>query len=51
MITNNESVSGLTSKAPRWAIAYKYQAERAETRLLSIEVQVAGLAKLTPVAI
>ncbi len=31
---------GFTSKAPRWAIAYKYQAERAETRLLSIEVQV-----------
>jgi DNA ligase (NAD+) len=41
---------GFTSKAPRWAIAYKYQAERAETRLLSIEVQVGRSGKLTPVA-
>jgi DNA ligase (NAD+) len=41
---------GFTSKAPRWAIAYKYQAERAETRLLRIEVQVGRSGKLTPVA-
>ena len=41
---------GFTSKAPRWAIAYKYQAERAETKLLSIEVQVGRSGKLTPVA-
>ncbi|MBV8815972.1 MAG: NAD-dependent DNA ligase LigA [Verrucomicrobia bacterium] len=41
---------GYTSKAPRWAIAYKYQAERAETQLLSIEVQVGRSGKLTPVA-
>jgi DNA ligase (NAD+) len=41
---------GFTSKAPRWAIAYKYQAERAETRLLSIEVHVGRSGKLTPVA-
>ena len=41
---------GFTSKAPRWAIAYKYQAERAETQLLSIEVQVGRSGKLTPVA-
>jgi DNA ligase (NAD+) len=41
---------GFTSKVPRWAIAYKYQAERAETRLLSIEVQVGRSGKLTPVA-
>jgi DNA ligase (NAD+) len=41
---------GYTSKAPRWAMAYKYQPERAETRLLSIEVQVGRSGKLTPVA-
>ena len=41
---------GYKSKAPRWAIAYKYQAERAETQLLSIEVQVGRSGKLTPVA-
>ena len=41
---------GFTSKAPRWAIAFKYQAERAETQLLSIEVQVGRSGKLTPVA-
>ena len=41
---------GFTSKAPRWAIAFKYQAERAETRVLSIEIQVGRSGKLTPVA-
>jgi DNA ligase (NAD+) len=41
---------GYTSKAPRWAMAYKYQGERAETRLRSIEVQVGRSGKLTPVA-
>jgi DNA ligase (NAD+) len=41
---------GYTSKAPRWAMAFKYQAERAETRLLSIEIQVGRSGKLTPVA-
>ncbi len=41
---------GYTSKAPRWAMAYKYQAERAETRVVSIEVQVGRSGKLTPVA-
>src|SRR4029077_586882 len=41
---------GYTSKAPRWAMAFKYQAERAETRLASIEIQVGRSGKLTPVA-
>ncbi len=41
---------GFTSKAPRWAIAFKYQAERVETNVLSIEVQVGRSGKLTPVA-
>lgn len=41
---------GATSKAPRWAIAFKYQAEQAETRVLSIEIQVGRTGALTPVA-
>ena len=42
--------AGSTSKAPRWAMAYKFAAERAETRLLSISVQVGRTGVLTPVA-
>jgi DNA ligase (NAD+) len=41
---------GLTSKSPRWAMAYKYQAERADTRLTDIQVQVGRTGVLTPVA-
>ncbi|NIA20886.1 MAG: NAD-dependent DNA ligase LigA [Anaerolineaceae bacterium] len=41
---------GRTSKAPRWCIAYKFAAEQAETKLLSIEVQVGKTGTLTPVA-
>ncbi|MEM9882329.1 MAG: NAD-dependent DNA ligase LigA [Planctomycetota bacterium] len=39
---------GATSKAPRWCIAYKYAAERAETVLEAIEWQVGKTGKLTP---
>lgn len=42
--------AGSTSKAPRWAMAYKFAAERAETRLLGISVQVGRTGVLTPVA-
>ena len=41
---------GVTSKAPRWAIAYKYESEQAETRLKHITVQVGRTGALTPVA-
>ena len=42
--------AGSTSKAPRWAMAYKYEAERARTRLNGITVQVGRMGTLTPVA-
>ncbi|MBL9174160.1 MAG: NAD-dependent DNA ligase LigA [Verrucomicrobiales bacterium] len=41
---------GFTAKAPRWAMAYKYASEQAQTRLRSITVQVGRTGKLTPVA-
>jgi len=42
---------GFTAKSPRWAIAYKYEAERVETRLIDILVQVGRTGVLTPVAV
>ena len=41
---------GYTSKAPRWAISYKFKAEQATTLLEAITLQVGRLGKITPVA-
>jgi DNA ligase (NAD+) len=41
---------GSISRSPRWAVAWKFKAEEAVTRLLDIELQVGRTGKLTPVA-
>lgn len=42
---------GLTSKVPRWAVAYKYPPEQKETVVEAITIQVGRTGRLTPLAI
>ncbi|UCD27278.1 MAG: NAD-dependent DNA ligase LigA [Planctomycetota bacterium] len=47
---DQRGVLGVTSRSPRWCIAFKYAAERARTKLLSVRFQVGKLGTITPVA-
>ena len=45
-----QNICGFTSHHPRWAIAFKFQAKQATTKLLDIEYQIGKIGSITPVA-